>query len=171
MFFGLLTFAVGCFMLSSYAPVVSEKYIILSMMVQGFGMMSFFIPIMQIVFIGVPENLHSDVSGMFNFFRNIASSIGTSISSTIVSHQMQVTYHDMGSHISPYDRGYQLWAQNLGHIPEQSKVAIAQLQVMSQGSLVSYLDSFFAFACVLLLILWLPFMLKKPETGGKIHLD
>lgn len=171
MFFGLLLFAIGCFMLSSYAPVVSEKYIILSMMVQGCGMMSFFIPIMQIVFIGVPEQLHSDVSGMFNFFRNIASSIGTSVSSTIVSHQMQVTYHDMGAHVSPYDRGYQLWAQNLGHLPEQSKIGIAQLQVMSQGSLVSYLDSFFAFACVLLLILWLPFMLKKPESGTKVHFD
>ena len=64
------------------------------MLVQGTGMMSFFIPIMQIVFIDVPQSLHSDVS-IFNFFRNIASSVGTSLSSTIVSHQMQVTYHDM----------------------------------------------------------------------------
>lgn len=171
MFVGLLVFAVGCFMLSSYAPIVSQEYIILSMMIQGFGMMSFFIPIMQIVFINVPESLQSEVSGVFNFFRNMASSVGTSISSTIVSHQMQVTYHDMGSHVSNYDRGYQWWSQNFGHLPEQAKVAVAQLQVMSQGSLVSYLDSFFAFACGLVLISWLPFLLKKPDAGSKVHLD
>jgi DHA2 family multidrug resistance protein len=141
------------------------------MVVQGIGMMTFFIPIMQIVFIDVPGHLHSDISGMFNFFRNIASSIGTSLSSTIVSHQMQVTYHDMGAHISPYDRGYQVWSQNLGNMPEQSKVMIAQLNVMSQGSLVSYLDSFYIFTIGLILICWLPFLMKRPPKGAKIHID
>ena len=51
MFAGLLTFGIGCFMLSSYAPMVSQSYIICSMLIQGAGMMAFFIPIMQIVFI------------------------------------------------------------------------------------------------------------------------
>lgn len=172
MFIGLLTFGIGCFMLSSYAPMVSQSYIICSMLIQGAGMMAFFIPIMQIVFIDVPQSLHSDISGVFNFFRNIASSVGTSLSSTIVSHQMQVTYHDMGAHVSPYERGYLWWSQSLASgIPEQSKIMLAQAQVMGQGALVSYLDSFFAFGCGMLLILWLPFLLKRPAAGAPVHMD
>ncbi len=73
MFAGLLTFGIGCFMLSSYAPMVSQSYIICSMLIQGAGMMAFFIPIMQIVFIDVPQSLHSDISGVFNFFRNASA--------------------------------------------------------------------------------------------------
>lgn len=164
MFVGLLIFSISSFMLANFAPAVEEIDILLVTLVQGIGMMAFFIPIMQIVFVGIPAQMQGDASGVFNFFRNIGSSIGTSISSTIISHQMQVTWHDMGSHISPYTRGYQWWAQNLGNTSEQMKVSIAQLNISAQGALVSYLDSFYFFGLALMLILWLPFILKQPKS-------
>ena len=172
MFFGLFCFAMSCFMISNYAPSINKSYIICSMLIQGIGMMAFFIPIMQIVFIDVPAHLHSDVSGVFNFFRNIASSVGTSLSATIVSHQMQVTYHDMAAHVSPYSRGYLWWSQHLLNQPPTIKITAAQLNILKQGSLISYLDSFFLFGSLLLLILWLPLLLKKPlRTGAPLHID
>ena len=62
-----------------------------------------------------------------------------------------------------------------GMTPDQLVAAIAQgnfqAQVMGQGALVSYLDSFFAFGCGMLLILWLPFLLKRPAAGAPVHLD
>ena len=169
MFFGLVAFAYSSFMLSRFAPSVEEVDILMVSLVQGVGMMAFFIPIMQIVFIGVPENLHGDVSGVFNFFRNIGSSIGTSVASTIISHQMQVTWHDMGNNVSPYARGYLWWSQNLPMASEQTKLGIVQLNVMSQGSLISYLDSFYIFGIFLLAIAWLPFILKRPKAGDSTH--
>ncbi len=169
MFFGLLTFAISSFMMSKFAPSVGQINVLMVALVQGVGMMAFFIPIMQIVFIDIPPHLQGDASGVFNFFRNIGSSIGTSISSTIISQQMQVTWHDMSGHISPYDRGYQWWSQNLANSPDQIKAAIAQINIMTQGSLVSYLDSFYIFGVCLLLILWLPFILKRPKPGNAGH--
>lgn len=173
MFFGLVTFAFSSFLMSSFAPVVGQSSILAVALIQGVGMMCFFIPIMQIVFIDIPEHLHGDASGVFNFFRNIGSSIGTSVASTIISHQMQVTWHDMAGHVSPYSRGYLWWAQNLGNAPEQTKVNIAQIYVVSQGSLISYLDSFYIFGMSILLILWLPFLLKrsKPDSGAHAFVE
>ena len=170
-FWGLLIFAASCFMLASYAPTVSMELVVVTVAIQGAGMMSVFVPTMQMVFIDVPESLHNDAAGIFNFFRNIASSIGTSLSATIVSHQMQTTWHDMGNHVSYYSRGFMWWQQNLP-ITEQMKVAVAQMQIMKQGALVSYLDSFYVFGFLLLGIIWLPFMLKKPPKGvamGNMH--
>ncbi len=166
-FWGLLVFAASCFMLASYAPTVSMGLVIVTVAIQGAGMMSVFVPTMQMVFIDVPESLHNDAAGIFNFFRNIASSIGTSLSATIVSHQMQTTWHDMGNHVSYYSRGFMWWQQNLP-TTEQMKVAIAQMQIMKQGALVSYLDSFYVFGFLLLGIIWLPFMLKKPPKGASM---
>ncbi len=171
LFVGLCIFSGSSFFLSSYAPAVSPMYIIITMLIQGVGMMAFFIPLMQIVFIDVPKELHGDVSGVFNFFRNFASSIGTSLSATIISHQLQVTYHDMGAHISPYSRGFMWWSQQLGNPPEVTKSAIAQAQIMAQGSLVSYIDSFMIFGSMMLVFLWLPFLLKRPTRGAPIHLE
>jgi hypothetical protein len=134
-------------------------------------MMAFFIPIMQILFIEVDASLHNDISGIFNFFRNMASSVGTSVAATIIAHQMQVTYHDMGSQVSPYARGYQMWSQSLGQSPEQAKLVIAQATVMGQGAFVGYLDVYFITGVIMLCTLWLPFVLKRPKQGGPIHLE
>lgn len=171
LFCGLFISALGSFMLASYAPQVSQGYIIASVIIQGIGMMAFFIPIMQIIFIGVDSSMHNDVSGIFNFFRNMASSVGTSLSATIIAHQMQVTYHDMGAQVSPYARGYQTWAQHLGNTPDAMKAVIAQATVMGQGAFVSYLDVYFVTGVIMLCTLWLPFVLKRPTRGAPIHLE
>ena len=166
MFIGMLAFSVGCFMLSSYGPAVSTSFIVISMMLQGFGMMAFFIPIMQICFIGISDDENSDASGVFNFFRNFAASVGTSISATVISHQMQVNYQDLGENISPYSNGYQLWLQQIPSVSETMQVAIANTQVQSQSAFISYLDSFFMCAIGMLFIIWTPFILKKRSLNN-----
>lgn len=171
LFCGLLIFSASCMMLATYSSEVSETYILFSTMLQGCGMMAFFIPLMQIVFTDIPTELHSDASGMFNFFRNFASSVGTSLSATIVSRQQQVTYNDLGSHVSPYANGFKWWSQSLTGVPEAMQAQIAHLQVIQQGAIISYLDSFYLFGLIILCCLWLPFVLKRPQIGGKVHLD
>jgi DHA2 family multidrug resistance protein len=166
---GMACFALGCFMMSSYSTSLSISYLITSVIIQGLGMMAFFIPIMQIVFIGVSDELHGEVSGIFNFSRNIASSVGTSLSSTIVSHQMQVSYHDLAANITPYNRGFLWWIQNMPQATLGTIAPLAHFQVIQQSSLISYLDSFYLFGLLLLIFCWLPLILKKP-TGGKIEL-
>jgi len=166
---GMACFACGCFMMSTYSPALSTSYLVTSVIIQGMGMMGFFIPIMQIVFVGVSDELHGEVSGIFNFSRNIASSVGTSLSSTIVSHQMQVSYHDLGAHISPYSRGFLWWSQRISMTPTHDQAVLAHFQVMQQSALISYLDSFYCFGLLLLVFSWLPFILKKP-AGGKVEL-
>lgn len=167
-FWGLLIFAASCFILASYGPTVSMGLVITTVAIQGAGMMSVFVPTMQMVFIDVPEELHNDASGIFNFFRNIASSIGTSLSATIVSHQMQTSWHDLASHVNPYSMGFLWWKQSIPTGPEQMQVAIAQMKIMQQSSLISYLDSFYIFGFLLLGIIWLPFFLKRPPAGASM---
>ena len=162
LFCGMLTFSGGCFMLSSYGPSVSPEYVIASMILQGAGMMAFFIPMMQVVFVGIAERDNSEASGIFNFCRNFASSVGTSICATLVSHQTQVNYQTLGEHISPYNEEFQRWSQQLGNPPHPLDIAIANTQVLEQASLISYLDAFHFFAIAILFILWIPYLMRKP---------
>lgn len=169
MVFGILIFAFSCFMLAGFGPEVSESYILLTMILQGFSMMGFFVPIMQICFVGFAEEQTADVSGIFNFFRNFACSVGNSICATIVSHQSQVNYHDLGANISPYANGFAWWRQHLPDISEQLQIAIAQAQMMEQALLVSYIDSYYIFGVLLLLLLWLPMTLQQPSLVRTTH--
>lgn len=162
---GIVCFALGCFMMSRYSINVSTHYLIASVIVQGMGMMGFFIPIMQIIFTGVDNNLHGEVSGIFNFSRNIASSVGTSVSATLVSHQMQVSYHDLGEHISPYSRGFRWWMQKTPLYSLHNQAMLSHFQILKQTAIISYLDSFYCFGFLLLAFAWLPLILKKPNSN------
>lgn len=164
MFFGAFFFSVGCFMLMNFGPKISAINIVVAMMLQGFSMMAFFLPIVQICFIGVSNQEEGDASGSFNFFRNFACSVGTSVAATILSHQSQVNYQGMNQYVSPYANGYSWWVQNLKGVPETIQVAVASLEMQFQGLLISYLDIFYFFGMVLLLMLWLPFMLKEIDS-------
>jgi len=163
MLFGLFTFAYGCIMIGYSGPTPSFELIIISTVLQGIGMMGFFIPLLQLCNVGLAPNEREDASGIFNFFRTFGVSIGTSVAATVVSHQFNVCYHDLAAKVSPYANGYGWWAQNLAGISEETKIAVANMQVLLQSALLSYLDVFYRSGTMLLLLFWLPFLLKRPE--------
>ena len=164
MFLGIFGFSCSCFLLAHVGPQVSQGYILMTMILQGCSMMAFFLPIVQICFIGFSDEESSDVSGVFNFIRNFACSVGTSIAATVISHQTQVNYHDMGSHISPYSNGFAWWSQRFAGASEQLQVALAAVQLKLQVLLASYIDSFYFFGVLLMVMVWVPFTLKQPNN-------
>lgn len=170
MFIGVFVFSLACFILSTFSVQLNQSHILLvTMIMQGFGLVAFFIPIMRICFIGFTSEESNDVAGVFNFFRNFGISVGTSIAATIISYQMQVNYHALGHHISPYANGFSWWSQGLQVIPEQIQVAIAQAQIKLQSSMISYLDSYYFFSLGLLLMLWMPLVLKRSTLQDSQH--
>jgi MFS transporter, DHA2 family, multidrug resistance protein len=162
LFTGIISFSLGCLMLSYLGTTINIPYILTSMTFQGFGLMSVFVPLLQVCFINVPTNENSDASGVFNFSRNFGASVGTSLAATIIAHQMQVNYSGIGSHVSPFSTGYIFWEQNITHIDSDTKIEVLNVLVKSQSAFLSYLDTFYLSAIALLLIIWIPFVLKEP---------
>ncbi len=163
---GIVVFALSCFLISNYSPEVSERLIIIAMILQGMAIMLFYIPLMEICFLGFPDHIKMDVSGVFNFFRNFGCSVGASLAATIISHGRQINYYELGSHISPDSTGYAWWTQQLvqERVPETLQIAIAQAQVMMQSLYLSYLDSFYIFGLLLLAMIGVPFTLSEPDV-------
>lgn len=164
LFLGILIFAISCFMLASFSPNNSERLILYTMIMQGIGMMAFFIPIMQMVFVGIDDEQHSDASGVFNFFRNFAGSVGTSVVATLISHQMQVHYHTLASHVSPYSLGFTDWSSHLANQSTQMQAMITNSEIMGQASLLSYIDAYHFFGIGMLLLLILPLFMKSAKN-------
>lgn len=169
LFLGILIFAISCFMLASFGSNNSESLILYTMIMQGIGMMAFFIPVMQMVFVGIDDSQHSDASGVFNFFRNFAGSVGTSVVATLISHQMQVHYHSLASHVSPYSLGFQDWSSHIANQSQQMQVAIAHSEILSQASLLSYIDAYHLFGVGMLLLLILPFFMKSAKNISPLN--
>lgn len=104
MFLGGIGFGISAFMMAGFSPVSSEFYLLCTTIVQGIAMMAIFIPGLTLMSEGLTPSENDDASGIFNFFRNIGASIGVSIASTLVAHQMDTSYHDLATYLSPFAR-------------------------------------------------------------------
>ena len=65
--------------------------------VQAFGLGFLFVPIYLCAYIGIPPEKGNSVSGLVNFMRNIGSSVGTSMVTTMLARRAQ--FHQ--SHACP----------------------------------------------------------------------
>lgn len=141
------------------------KLLVTLVILQGFGMIGVFVLIMSIAYIGIPSVLSGDASGVFNFFRNFAASIGTSVASTVIVNQQQVNWHSFAAQASPYARGFSLWIANARGVSMEDKVSLMASIVARASMLQAYLNVFYASGIALMLFSWLPFLLKRPDSN------
>lgn len=169
----LILFVISTYGMSSFSVVHNNVLIITTAVIQGMALIGFFILLIPLSYVNMPENLNNDASGLFNFFRNFGSSVGTSIGATIISQQGQVSWHDMVKFISKHNLQYHNFVSKLPivpHLAAQYAPQIAALQIKQQAFLISNLDIFVYAMYGVVLLIWVPFALhklKKPTPGFK----
>ncbi|MBP9741998.1 MAG: DHA2 family efflux MFS transporter permease subunit [Burkholderiales bacterium] len=169
MVIGIMVFTISGFMLCLYSVEHNKMLIIITGMIQGAGMMGFFVNIMQLAYTNLPTALNSDASGIFNFFRNIGSSIGTSIGSTIISHQQQVAWHDLAGHISQHSTLYQNIAAKLPNGAHAIQITASWVQ--QQAFFIANLDVFYYAMLGSMVLFFFPFFLDKPDKNRSFVME
>lgn len=168
MSFAMLLSGFSTLYLGYLDEAIHIKLLIGLVIVQGFGMIGVFVLIMSVAYIGVPSTLSADASGVFNFFRNFAASIGTSVAATVIAREQQVYWHDMGANISNYARGFHWWSQNNSELNMTDKIGFMSYLIGKAALLQSYLNIFYASGIFLMIFAWLPFLLKKPDSAAPV---
>ena len=75
-------------------------------MVQSFGLGFLFVPITLAAYIGIPREKGNSVSGLINFMRNIGSSVGTSMVTTLLARRAQFHQSVLSYHATNYDPAF-----------------------------------------------------------------
>ncbi|MBB3226559.1 DHA2 family multidrug resistance protein [Luteibacter sp. Sphag1AF] len=88
---GFAMFAACSFWMAGLNTTASYWDMALPRLVMGAGVALFFVPINQIILSGIPDSEVASASGLSNFFRTLAGSIATAVSTTLYSHR--TTYH------------------------------------------------------------------------------
>lgn len=165
---GLLIFAVATYLLTGFSSSHNTVLIITIAVLQGFGMMGFFINIMLGMYHNLPHEFNSDASGVFNFFRNIGNSFGTAIASTIITRQQQISWNDLGEHVSKYKIGFLHLTQSHQLL---NKATVTGLLVQQQAFFIANLDVFVYSLFGLLLIIWVPFVLDRANITDNVMIE
>ena len=175
--FGWLTVALGMFISSRELQLgLSFRSAAWLRVFQVVGLSFLFVPINLVSFIGIPAEKSGSVAGLINFMRNIGSSVGTSMVTTVIARRSQVHQVFLVGNISPgsttlSDAAAGLTARIVASGTEAvqaGKIAYAVIYrtVIAQATTLAYVDTYILLGTVALGMFALSFFLRKNELGG-----
>jgi MFS transporter, DHA2 family, multidrug resistance protein len=144
--------------------------------VQVFGLGFLFVPINLVAFVGMPLEKSGSVSGLVNFMRNIGSSVGTSMVTTLLARRAQVHQVYLTAHITPGTPtvggaaaalAARLVASGVqAELAMQKAYALLYQSLIGQATTLAYVDTFLVLAVGAGIMFVLSFALKKNAPGG-----
>ncbi len=166
-------------MLQHLSLNVDFNYLMVSRLLQGFGLGFLFVPITTAAFARLSPEKTGQGTGLFNLLRNEGGSVGIALSATVLSRHAQLHHAHLAEHITPYALSVQerlgSMAQGLVSLSGRDPVSSRELAqgllhggLMRQALACSYVDVFkmltYAF------VVFLPFILLlagKPGSSTK----
>jgi DHA2 family multidrug resistance protein len=176
---GIVTMTVGTYWCSLLNLGVAERNLIFPRIVQVMGLGMTTVPLSTIMFRFLPADQTSNAAGIYALVRNEGGSIGIALSSTFLQRMTQAHQTYIGANITANNAlamagAHAAGAAVGGSAADQSYAGLASLyhQVQQQASLLAYMDQFRLFAYLLVALLPLVLLLKRPpRIIGKITLD
>ena len=145
---------------------------------QVIGLGFLFTPITLVAYVGVPAEKNNSVAGIANFMRNIGSSVGTSMVTTMIARRSQFHQLRLVEKTRVDNFNFANTAQTLSQhfvnagIGRHEALATAYAQIyqslQAQAGTLAYIDTFMVLAVVAAIMFFVSFLLKKndPASGG-----
>jgi MFS transporter, DHA2 family, multidrug resistance protein len=175
--FGWLCLAIGMYVstqrLDLTISFVSASWL---RIVQVVGIGFLFVPITLAAYIGMPAEKSNAVAGMVNFMRNIGSSVGTSMVTTLIDRRSEYHQSVLVSHTTLGSQSFQnlindstqLFIHSGMSPPDAQHRAYASVYqaVQAQSATLAYIDTFMVLAVISASMFVLSFVLRKNDPGG-----
>ena len=143
---------------------------------QVLGLGFLFVPITLVAYIGIPPEKNNSVAGIVNFMRNMGSSVGTSLVTTMIARRSQFHHHTLVEYARPgnpnFQRSVNGLAQRLSHaglnadVAKRTAFARIYRSIQAQAASLAYIDTFKLLAVGAGIMFLLAFVLKKNDPGA-----
>jgi DHA2 family multidrug resistance protein len=165
---GFAIFAGASFYMSTLSTNAPYSELALPRMCMGAGVALFFVPVNQIILSGLPDERVASASGLSNFFRTLAGSIATAVSTTMYSHR--TTYHHavLAENVSEGSRTTTEYLDRFQAFGVQGPTANAALNriVDMQAATLAVNDVFWVFGLMFGLAMIAIWFAKPPFASG-----
>src|SRR5215475_217926 len=145
---------------------------------QVVGLGFLFVPITLVAYIGVPAEKNNSVAGIANFMRNMGSSVGTSLVTTLIARRSQFHQLRLVEKARIDNPNFSNTLQNLSsrfadaglgnHEATSAAYGRIYQSVQAQAASLAYIDTFMVLSAAAGIMFLLSFMLKRndPASGG-----
>jgi DHA2 family multidrug resistance protein len=143
---------------------------------QVIGLGFLFVPISLVAYIGIAPEKNNAVAGIVNFMRNIGSSVGTSMVTTLIARRSQFHQARLVEHARPDNPNFQNTVNGLadrfahsglGTVEALGRAyAVIYQNVQAQAATLAYIDTFMVLAVGAAIMFFFTIVLKKNDPGG-----
>jgi DHA2 family multidrug resistance protein len=156
--------------------LISFKAATLLRITQVIGLGFLFVPITLVAYIGIPPDKNNAVAGIVNFMRNMGSSVGTSLVTTLIARRAQFHQARLVEHARVDNPIFQNTVNGMSqslanagvgvHEAQRTAYAMIYQSLQAQAASLAYVDTFMVLAVGAGIMFFLAFALRKNEPGG-----
>ena len=173
--FGLLITTYSIYTMSRFNPYIDFHTVAFSRVIMGFGMGLVFVPLTSIAFSTIKKEEMGNATSIFGLLRNISGSFGIAIMTTLLARRAQFHQFRLSEQLNPFDQRYQLGMNKamavLNYKTGTESVGAANgviyQQLVKQSNLFSFTDAFYFSTVLMLCVIPIVFLLRKPKDLDK----
>jgi len=171
-------FLLGCAFLYSHdlTSYIDFSTLVKMRIFQTIGVGFLFVPISATAYLTLPKALNGDAAALFTMFRNVAGSVGISVSAALLTTRTQERMASLGGHDTPYSQPYLdtvgAAARTIARAgtPEAAAKASAvghlYRQFLGQSQILAYTDVFLYCAVLAFCMVPVALLLSPVKSGG-----
>jgi DHA2 family multidrug resistance protein len=167
---GILLIGIAQWMMTSFSLQMDERPIIISGLVQGFGLGLVMMPMNLLAFATLPPEVRTSGAAAWSLSRNIGGSVMIAMYTALVARNLQVSHSDLVSELSiiryPFLQGG--LSEQFGFESGNALVMI-DLEVNRQAMMISYIDSYWLMAIMAFALAPLTLLLRVKNDPGARH--
>lgn len=143
----------------------------------GAGLM--FVPLSTIAFRFLPREESGNASALYALVRNEGSSIGVALVTTLLVRSTQLHQAMLVQHVTPYDAVATANMSQLGNALSPGDPSLSPIigmhavynTVLQQASMLAYVDQFRRFGALVIVIVPLVFLLRRPKADASAPVE
>jgi len=164
---GMIVSAVASWSMTRWSLDVNPWAIIWPGLLQGFGLGLIFVPLSTVAYMTLPRQRMAEAAGIYSLVRTIGASVGISIVTTLMSHESQVNWNELGANITRYNPAVMAYLRSLHLSPnDPHALALMAAQVAQQSLMNAMLDAFKLTAWSFVLMLPLLVLMRAGRPGA-----
>jgi DHA2 family multidrug resistance protein len=164
---GLLMICYSFWLMTGWTPDVSERELIIAIVIQGGGMGLVFSPLQVLAFATLEPSMRTEGASLFSLLRNIGAAIGVSVTSSLLAHNSQALHEMIGASVTPFNRVLGMAGPVHQWLDPGTREGAALLDriVNQQAQIVAYVDDYVLLIITTLPALLLLLLIRMPRKG------
>ena len=150
--------------MTGWTPDVSQSEIVLVGVIQGAGLGFLFVPLSSATLATLPPEQRTEGAGLYNLARNIGSSIGISVVTSLLTQNTQANHAEIAQHVTAVNRQFETpaIAHMLSPVTAAGRAALDAI-VAQQAQIIAYIDDYKLLMIATLAAMLLLVVFKKPS--------